>query len=167
MQCDHAKNWIIVVAAGRQPSLCLKRRVQAAVLALAHALGSFKLSVRTSEQPCLMRKMTQEVMSCFVNFSTNVTMGTPVCQALPAHPCGYAGRELGAAIKLTTQSACQILLVTLCVPGQKLQDKLPCRESHRGILLLFLRDCDDDCHVTNKGGSGWTGVGDQSCVFLH
>lgn len=142
MQCNHAKNWIIVVAAGRQRSLCLKRRVWAAVLALAHALGSFKLSVRTSKQPCLQRKMTQEVTSCFVNFSASVTMGTPFCQTFPAHPCGYAGRELGEAIKLTTRSSCQILLVTLCVPGQKLQDKLPRRETHWGILLPFLRDCE-------------------------
>jgi len=130
MQCEHVKNRIIVVAAGRQHSLCLKRRAQAAVLALACALGSYKLSVRSSEEPYFQRKMTQEVMSCFVNFSASVTMGTPICQALPAHPCGYAGGELGEAIKLTTRSSCQILLMTLCVPGQKLQDKLPCRETH-------------------------------------
>lgn len=28
--------------------------------------------------------------------------GNSVCQALPAHPCGYAGRELGEAAKPTT-----------------------------------------------------------------
>lgn len=77
MQRGHEKNWIIVVAPGRQHCLCLKRRVQAAVLILAHALRNFKLSVRTSEQTCFQRKMTQEVMSCFVNFSASVTMGTP------------------------------------------------------------------------------------------
>lgn len=38
-------------------------------------------------------------MSCFVNFYASVTMGTLVCQALPAHPCGYADRELEEAIK--------------------------------------------------------------------
>lgn len=141
MQCDHAKNWIIMVASGRQCALCLKRRARATLLALACAYGSFKLSVKTSKQSCLQRKMTQEAMTCFVNVSASVTMGTPVCQSLPTHPCGYAGRELGEAIELTR--SCQILLLTLYVPGQKQQDKLPHRETHWGILLPFLKDCDD------------------------
>lgn len=121
------------------------------------ALGYFNLSIKASDQPHFPQKMIQEVMNCFVNFSASVTMGTLVCQALPAHPCGFAGRELGETIKLTTQSSCQILLMTLHVPGQRLQDKLPCRETHWGILLPFLRGCVDGCCcLKNKGGSDWS-----------